>query len=277
MLSPLKNIERFQVTATDGAIGTIVDFLVDDEQWGLRYLIVETGYLEERRVLVSPAAFVATDPHAATFRLSLTREQVLASPHVDTDRPVSRQHDIMGAGKDLHLRSVKELRGYHIRGTDDEIGHVVDVIVDEQTWDIRFFVIDTSNWWLGKKVLVAPDAVQRVSWEDRKVFVAMTRQAIKASPVWDPKAEPRPAMAHVSETEGSVERHGLRTSATLRPWPPAPRARRRRTPARSRSRVGSTPRRRDTLVAVTWPTRPHGGRRSLVAQNDETSAQPHTR
>ena len=70
MLSPLKNIERYQVTATDGDIGTIVDFLVDDEQWGIRYLIVETGYLAERRVLIAPAAFAATDPHAGRFRLS---------------------------------------------------------------------------------------------------------------------------------------------------------------------------------------------------------------
>ena len=103
---------------------------------------------------------------------------------------------------------MKEVRGYHIQGTDEEIGHVVDLIVDVRTWEFRFFVIDTSNWWIGKKVLVAADAVQRVSWADRKVFVAMTRQQIKDSAVRDPQVEPRPQMAQVSETEASVERPG---------------------------------------------------------------------
>ena len=208
MLSPLKNLESMEVAATDGDIGTVVELLVDDMSWSLRYLVVETGYLDERRVLVSPSAFAAIDPGAQRFRLSLTRHEVVTSPHEDSDRPVYRQHDLAGGGTDLHLRSTRELRGYHIQGTDDSIGHVVDFIVDEQTWEIRFFVIDTSNWWLGKKVLVSPSEVKRVSWEDRKVFVEMSRQAIKDSPVWDPKTEPRPAAAQVSETESNGERNG---------------------------------------------------------------------
>ena len=121
------------------------------------------------------------------------------------DKPVSRQHDrasrSSGAGRspDAHLRSVKELRGYHIQGLDAEIGHVVDFIVDEWTWEVRFFIVDTSNWWIGKKVLVAPSAVRKVSWGDRKVFVEMTRQAIKDSPAWDPRTLPQPRTAHFHE------------------------------------------------------------------------------
>ena len=42
--------------------------------------------------------------------------------------------------------------------------------------------INTSNWWTGKKVLVSPQWIERVSWSESKVFIKLTRQAIKESP-----------------------------------------------------------------------------------------------
>jgi hypothetical protein len=47
-------------------------------------------------------------------------------------------------------------------------------------------IIDTSNWWFGKKVLLAPEWVDSVSWEDRQVLVNLSRLAIQSGPVWDP-------------------------------------------------------------------------------------------
>ena len=47
--------------------------------------------------------------------------------------------------------------GTTLKGTDEAIGHVEDFIVDDETWEVRYLVIDTSNWWFGKKVLVAPE------------------------------------------------------------------------------------------------------------------------
>jgi hypothetical protein len=90
---------------------------------------------------------------------------------------------------DVHLRSVDEVRGYHVQGTDDAIGHVEDLIVDDETWAVRYLVVDTSNWWFGKKVLIAPAWANDVSWYERKVNVAMTRQAIKDSPEWNASSE----------------------------------------------------------------------------------------
>ncbi|MEO8211559.1 MAG: PRC-barrel domain-containing protein [Myxococcales bacterium] len=86
---------------------------------------------------------------------------------------------------DAHLRSARELRGYHLQGSDDSIGHVADFIVDDVTWEVRYLVIDTSNWWLGKKVLVAPRWASHVAWAERKVFVDLSREAIKNSPDWN--------------------------------------------------------------------------------------------
>jgi hypothetical protein len=78
------------------------------------------------------------------------------------------------------------VRGYDIQGTDEAIGHVEDFIVDDETWEVRYLVIDTSNWWFGKKVLVAPQWASRISWEKKVVYVEMSRDSIKNSPAYDP-------------------------------------------------------------------------------------------
>ena len=86
---------------------------------------------------------------------------------------------------DPHLRSAREVRGHRIAATDGEIGHVEDFLVDARTWQIRYLVVDTRNWWPGRKVVIAPMWLNRVSWTEKKVFVDLTRDAIKASPEYN--------------------------------------------------------------------------------------------
>lgn len=83
---------------------------------------------------------------------------------------------------DTHLRSTRAVTGYHINATDGEVGHVDQFIVDDHAWAIRYLEVATQNWWPGKKVLLSPAWVERVSWEESKVFVALSREAIKTCP-----------------------------------------------------------------------------------------------
>ena len=154
------------------------------------------------------------------------------SPHIDTEKPVSRQHETayygyygytpywagdylwgaspypyLGAGpalsaadlarerrwnweakerEDPHLRSSRAVTGYYIQATDGDIGHVEDFLVDDQSWTIRYMLVDTTNWWAGKKVLVAPAWITRVDWAESKVHVTVTRAQIKTSPEYEP-------------------------------------------------------------------------------------------
>ncbi len=87
-----------------------------------------------------------------------------------------------------HVRSVKEVTGYHIQATDGEIGHVEEFILDDQAWTLRYLVVDTRNWLPGRKVLVAPAWVTSVNWANRNVGVDLTTGAIKNSPEYDPSA-----------------------------------------------------------------------------------------
>jgi hypothetical protein len=83
---------------------------------------------------------------------------------------------------DPHLRSVVAVEGYHIHATDGEIGHVQDMLIEEADWSIHYLVVDTKNWWSGKKVLVSPDSVREVSLIDRTIDINVDREAVKSSP-----------------------------------------------------------------------------------------------
>jgi hypothetical protein len=226
MLRSLKDLEGYTVTATDGDIGSVVDFLLDDQHHTVRYAVVQTGgVFSGRRVLISLVSFRDADWSTHRFNVALTVNKVKNSPDVDVDKPISRQNELeyhryyghpyywgdsavsaVGAYPDVrangdwrdrspthskdaagetHLRSAREVRGYHIQGRDEAIGHVEDFVVDDFTWQIRYLVVDTSNWWLAKKVLVSPKWASDISWTERKVYLDLSRQAIKDSPAWD--------------------------------------------------------------------------------------------
>lgn len=95
MLRSIQDLEGYSVSATDGDVGHVKDCYFDDEAWVIRYFVVGTGeWLSSRRVLISPLAIGHPTWADKTLPLSITREQVKNSPHVDTDKPVSRQHEV---------------------------------------------------------------------------------------------------------------------------------------------------------------------------------------
>jgi PRC-barrel domain len=202
----------------DGEIGTVEEFYFDDQYWTIRYLVADTGnWLTGRQVLISPYALVGVASEKQNITVNLTKKQIEDSPPLNNDKPVSRQFEeayygyygwpiywsgpLMGPDPyialdrekqresterakawDAHLRSTRDVSGHHIQATEGEIGHVEDFIIDDETWAIRYLVIDTRNWWPGKKVLVSPQWIERVSWSESKVFVNLSCEAIKQSP-----------------------------------------------------------------------------------------------
>jgi stress response protein YsnF len=83
---------------------------------------------------------------------------------------------------DPHLRAVHVVEGYEIVAKDDEFGHVADFIFDDESWAIRYLVIDTLRIWHGKKVLISPEWVTGISWSDRTITIALTKEKIRNSP-----------------------------------------------------------------------------------------------
>jgi hypothetical protein len=94
-----------------------------------------------------------------------------------------------GAGSDdVHLRSTKEVTGYYIEAKDGDIGNVEDFMMDDENWAIRYIVVDTANWWPGKKVLVSPEWIKDVGWSKSRVSVDLSREGIRNSPELDQAA-----------------------------------------------------------------------------------------
>ena len=177
------------------------------------------SWLFGRRVLLSPMALKWPDWEGEVLPVTLTREQVENSPEVDLDKPVSRQMEedlhgyygwspywrpgvpglglgalavagmIAGAGEeesttqeqreDPHLRSTREVIGYHLQATDGELGHVEDFYVSERDWVIQYMLVDAGDWSPGRKVLVAPDWIATVSWPKSTVYVGLAREKVK--------------------------------------------------------------------------------------------------
>lgn len=109
--------------------------------------------------------------------------------HADDQRGMAEvaAHDESRRQPDTHLRDVSVVKGYGIAAADGDIGHVDDFLLDDLTWTIRYLVVDTSRWLGGRHVIVSPEWVTDVSWGESAVHVALTREAIKASPDYDPR------------------------------------------------------------------------------------------
>jgi uncharacterized protein YrrD len=218
MLRNTKELYGNHLAATDGDIGQVKDFYFDDKAWVIRYLVVNTGsWLTGRHVLISPHAFAKWDHSENTLHLKLHKKQIEDSPSLESHKPVSRQYEIeyhryygwrgywnlhpmsglntypedeptakdaadnphRHQRDDKHLRSAHAVTGYHIQASDGAIGHVSGLLVDDRSWAIRELVVETGHWYSGKKVLISPGKIERISYEDSKVFVNLTKADIQ--------------------------------------------------------------------------------------------------
>jgi sporulation protein YlmC with PRC-barrel domain len=108
------------------------------------------------------------------------------SSYLDSGDTATIEREIRPDDGDPHLRSLDFLKGYHIHATDGDIGHVENFLVDDVTWDVRYLIVDTKNWWFGQHVLIAPFAVMDISWTEQRIVLNVPRDKVKASPPWDP-------------------------------------------------------------------------------------------
>ncbi len=221
----LNSLLGLKLEGTDGEIGKLIDFYFDDISWTIRHLILKTGsWFSEKDVLISPDAVLHSHWEPGTLPVRLTKDQMLKSPEIETDKPVDRQQEIEIYGHNLwqpywgnsfyttglwdintqaqlkdqnevkndnekderngynrHLRSAQVVTGYHIQAIDGVIGHVIDFIFDDQSWQISHVAVDTHNWIGGKKILIPVVNINEIQWGESKVFVKEKVESIKNS------------------------------------------------------------------------------------------------
>lgn len=219
MIRNINDLHGKKLAASDGDIGQVSDFYFDDMTWVIRYLVVDTGAgMQGRRILLSPHAFGRKVKNGEFLSVNLTLKQIENAPSFDSHLPVCRQYEeqyyryygwpdywngggLWGLGnfpittppaipdashhhghqqrEDVHLRSTHAMDGYHIQATDGPIGTVRDFVMDDESWVIPELIVETGHWYAGKRIFIAPAKIERISYEESKVFVNLTKADIR--------------------------------------------------------------------------------------------------
>ena len=223
MLRTTDELRGYTLVSGEEKLAKLEDLYFDDQFWTVRYLLVDTGgWLVQRQVLVSPRAVLMVDGLNETIATDLTKAQIKDGPAPDEHAPVDRQFEIAyneyygyspywvgplawGANSaprppedaapleeraswDSHLFSVRNVTGYAVAGRDGDVGHVSEVLVDDDEWVIRYLVVATRDLLPGKHVLLPPRWTQ-VDWENKSISVDLARETIKAAPAYDSGVE----------------------------------------------------------------------------------------
>ena len=188
MLRTSSELIRYGVEATDGRVGSVKDLLFDDATWKVRSIVVDTGgFLSHHDVLVEPAHIYALKFPEETLALGLSREEIERLPDAEASPPVSAQ--AAGDAGDAHLRSSNETCAYSIAASDAEMGTIHGFVIETSTWTIRYLIVDTGEWLMGKLVLLQPSAIQSIDWASRTMKANVSSDAIRHSPTYDERAE----------------------------------------------------------------------------------------
>ncbi len=236
MLRSASTFKRMAIHATDGDLGHIEQFYFDDETWTVRYLIAKTGnWFSGARVLLPVGVVKAVDWMHHAIVVSLSSAQVKASPPIDAAKPVSRiqeeaylrnygltpywdvtglvggpaigptiarseaaQDEAAGAAPPTRLRSSAEVTGYQIEAADGIVGKLTDFILADDSWRIAYLALGLE---VGPEVVFPPEWVDRISWGERRVHVAVEGHQLQLSPAYGAIMQLTPAY------DAELERH----------------------------------------------------------------------
>jgi hypothetical protein len=82
------------------------------------------------------------------------------------------------------LATVEDLTRYEVHARDGGLGRLCDLSFDDQTWQVRYLILDTRSW-LGRRVLMHPLGVRRCDHDRRLVELMVTREQVENSPPVD--------------------------------------------------------------------------------------------
>jgi sporulation protein YlmC with PRC-barrel domain len=84
VLHKTSELRGYHIHASDGEIGHVDDFLIDDVGRAVQYLVVDTSnWIGGRSVLISTTAIARIDSPAKKIHVTLTRGAIKAGPSVD--------------------------------------------------------------------------------------------------------------------------------------------------------------------------------------------------
>lgn len=83
------------------------------------------------------------------------------------------------------LRRLNELRRLRIHASDGDIGRLEEVYFDDNSWAVRYLIVNTGSWLMGRRVLIAPMAISNIDEASGALHLDLTRDQVEGSPPVD--------------------------------------------------------------------------------------------
>jgi hypothetical protein len=172
MLRSASRILGYRLSAEDGEVGRCVDFLLEPHTWIVRYVLVDAAPGgDERRVLVSPFRLRKAEWASRRCVVDGTRDQV--------------ETELEGAPS---LQSLKQLIGFGLDDEQGNVGHIEDLIVDDDSWHCRYLVLNGEIRLAGRRTLVPTEWLGSVQLAEHRVEALVARARIESEPEFNPDA-----------------------------------------------------------------------------------------
>lgn len=206
----------YTMHALDGRMGRVADVLFSDEDWSVRFLVVEL--VQGRRVLVAAPLLGAMNIAERTIDVHLDARHIEESPNMgmeplatlqdearlyshygwpsywngfDNDGVFGKASNWLPHPEELGidrqqsapgLRSTLEMLGYRVEARDGTVGRLSDLVVDDETWSVRYLIVHTRAWLQGRHVLVMPDWIHAIHPEETEVVTDHSGDDVRNSP-----------------------------------------------------------------------------------------------
>ncbi|QIN78368.1 PRC-barrel domain containing protein [Rubrobacter marinus] len=93
-LRSTEEVEDYSIGTTDGGVGHVEDFVVDDEGWEIRYVVVDTrDWLPGKKVLISPRWTSSVSWPQKELYVDLTQDEIKGAPEWDPNAPLDREYE----------------------------------------------------------------------------------------------------------------------------------------------------------------------------------------
>ncbi len=93
-LRSFREVKDYYVHARDGDVGHNEDMLVDDEDWMIRYLVVDTrNWMPGKKVIISPSWIRDINWAESKITVDHTEDEIRNSPEFDPSVPVNREYE----------------------------------------------------------------------------------------------------------------------------------------------------------------------------------------
>lgn len=227
MLRRFSEFKNMRLRASHQQLGNVVDLLIEDDHWYVRYLVVAIDNMlpSKRKILISPAAIEGLDPDKNVVACSLNSQQVVDSPPIDLDQPVSRQYEkalvdyygwpIYWLGRIVHgssqamermadesvttfvkeddssnLRSAAEICGYQIHSCKGKAGHLKDLVIQTSTWMVEYATADPSSRLPHECGIFSARTIENVDWANKRIDVKLPNAAVEGKSIRAQRKQP---------------------------------------------------------------------------------------